>query len=371
MTDTALPLTSNYLSLLESRVPMIDVRAPVEFQTGARPFAKNLPLLEDKERHDVGVCYKRNGQEAAIALGHKLVCGDVKESRVQAWKAFTEAHPTAVLYCARGGLRSELSQQWLADAGVVIPRVEGGFKSLRAFLLNYLAYACRTQEFILLSGMTGTGKTEIIKTLDRSIDLEHLANHKGSSFGRPLDQQPAQIDFENSLILDLMRIRERSPQLSIILEDESHNIGGCHLPRPFVTAMNESPKVVIELTFEERIDKLWQEYVVDRYAETVAYHGEHGERAFADYLKDSVFRIRKRLGGQRTKDILALIETAIERQHEDGFAGHREWLEVLTANYYDPMYRYQLDKHKHRIVFRGNRQEVLQWLDEAPSRQAG
>ncbi len=375
MTDSALPLTRDYLRLLCNRVPMIDVRAPVEFQTGALPFAKNLPLLANRERHEVGICYRKHGQDAAIALGHRLVCGSVKERRVQSWKAFMDAHPDAVLYCARGGLRSKLSQQWLSDAGIDCPRVEGGFKNLRAFLLDYLTDACSKQEFILLSGMTGTGKTDIIKTLSRSIDLERLANHKGSSFGQPLDEQPAQIDFENTLVLDLMGIREHDPHGSIILEDESHNIGGRHLPHVFVQAMRNSPMVVIELDFDERIETLWQEYVVDRYAQTVAHVGEQAEeqadQQFADYLRNSLLRIRKRLGGQRTKDILALMEVAIERQHADGFASHRQWLQDLTASYYDPMYRYQLDKNQHRIAFRGNRQAVMQWLAEAAHRQVG
>lgn len=345
---------------------MIDVRSPVEFHTGALPFAKNLPLLTDNERRQVGICYKQNGQNAAINLGHKLVCGALKESRVQAWRAFVETHPNAALYCARGGLRSQMSQQWLADAGIICPRIEGGYKSLRAFLLNYLADACRTEKFILLSGMTGTGKTDIIKTLDRSIDLEGAANHKGSSFGRPLNEQPAQIDFETSLILDLIEIRERGLMHSIILEDESRNIGKRYIPVPLAEAMSISPIVLIELTFEERINNLWQEYVVDRYKKTIAYYSENAEQAFSDYLTESILRIKKRLGGQRTKEILTLMQTAIERQHEDDFASHRLWLQAITADYYDPMYCYQLDKRKHRVVFRGNHQEVIQWISETP-----
>lgn len=345
---------------------MIDVRAPIEFKTGALPFADNLPLLADIERHQVGICYKQQGQDAAIALGHKLVGGAVKESRVQAWQNFLKNHPNGVLYCARGGLRSRLSQQWLADAGVVCPRIEGGYKSLRGFLLDYLEDVCRREKFILLSGMTGTGKTDIIKTLNRSVDLEGAANHKGSSFGRPLDEQPAQIDFENTVILDLINIRERSPQRSIILEDESHNIGGRHIPLPLVKAMSVSPMVVIELTFEERIEKLWQEYVVDRYTETSACFGESADQVFSDHLTESLLRAKKRLGGQKTKEILALMEMAIKRQHDDSFASHRLWLEAIIADYYDPMYRYQLNKHKHRVIFRGNHQDVVQWLTEVP-----
>ncbi len=224
MTAAALPLTNDYQRLLLDRVPMIDVRAPIEFQAGALPFATNLPLMVDDERHQVGICYKEKGQKEAIALGHELVCGASKEARVDAWRVFLVTNPTAVLYCARGGLRSQLSQQWLADAGIDCPRVEGGYKHLRGFLIEQLNAVCSTENLVVLSGMTGTGKTDIIKTLPCSIDLEGAANHKGSSFGRPLDEQPAQIDFENNVILELMSVRHQHPGRSIIVEDESRNI---------------------------------------------------------------------------------------------------------------------------------------------------
>ncbi|MFM1571059.1 MAG: tRNA 2-selenouridine(34) synthase MnmH [Porticoccaceae bacterium] len=364
MNHLRLPSTAEYQSLLLGNIPMIDVRAPIEFITGGLPFATNLPFIVDDERQEIGICFKEKGQEAALALGHKRVNGIVKNQRVEAWQLFLVEHPNAVLYCARGGLRSQLSQQWLADVGITCPRIEGGYKSLRAFMQQSLVHCCETQNFVLLSGMTGTGKTDIIKSLDISIDLEGAANHKGSSFGRPLGEQPAQIDFENQIILDLMQVQHKYPERSIIIEDESRNIGGRHLPQPLTVAMAESPMVVIDLPFEERIDKLWQEYVIERYQQTMAYHQESGEQIFADYLIDSLLRVKKRLGGERTKEILALMEGAIKSQHQDQFASHRDWLGAITADYYDPMYLYQLDKRKHRIAFRGNHQEVIQWLHE-------
>ena len=110
---------------------MIDVRAPIEFASGALPSAVNLPLMSNEERHRVGICYKEQGQAAAIKLGHSLVTGALKDQRIDAWRAFMAENPSAVLYCARGVLRSQLSQDWLADAGIICPKVEGGFKSLR------------------------------------------------------------------------------------------------------------------------------------------------------------------------------------------------------------------------------------------------
>ena len=365
MSKIALPATNDYLNLLLNGSPLIDVRAPIEYQYGALPFAINLPLMTNDERHEIGICYREHGQNAALALGHKRVCGAKKEARVNAWQVFFKANPSAVLYCARGGLRSRISQQWLADAGIQCPRVEGGYKKLRSFLIEQINEICKTTKLVLLSGMTGTGKTQLIKTLPRTIDLEGAANHKGSSFGRPLDEQPAQIDFENKVALELMAVRHRHPECSIIVEDESRNIGGRHLPIPLSDAMAVSSMVVIELPFEQRIEKLWQEYVIERYRHTLSYHGNNAEQAFADYLKDSLLRVKKRLGGQKTKDIFTLMNSALELQHNDAFASHKNWLRAITSDYYDPMYLYQLEKHSDRVVFKGNHQEVSQWLASA------
>jgi tRNA 2-selenouridine synthase len=395
--NSHLPTSKAYKEILLHNTPMIDVRAPMEFAKGALPGAVNLPFINDQERHLIGLCYKEKGQQAAINLGHQLVAGDIKKQRVMAWEQFLDKHPNALIYCARGGLRSQISQQWLLSSGIECKRIAGGFKLMRQFLLQYLDDTCSRGGFTLLSGMTGTGKTDILKTLNTSIDLEGHANHKGSSFGRQLSEQPAQIDFENNLTIALLNVREKHCGKRLILEDESRNIGGLHLPVVLSAAMATSDMVVIDLPIEERIEKLWQEYVVQRYAQTLAhYHvlcqqgegeaqqGRHsagqmvdqsayqnagqdlGEQAFADHLYDSLLRIQKRLGSERTKEILSLMKAALQCQHIDNFHSHKDWLRAITVDYYDPMYRYQLEKNEDRVVFRGNRQRVMQWLQETP-----
>lgn len=344
---------------------MIDVRAPVEFAGGSLPSAVNLPLMNNDERHQVGLRFKNNGQQSAIELGHRLVSGETKTQRVQRWCDFMSANAGAVMYCARGGLRSQLSQEWLAEAGAECPRIEGGYKSLRGFLLQYLIDYCANNRFTILSGMTGTGKTEIIHLLPNGVDLEGAANHKGSSFGRPLDEQPVQIDFENRIAIDLLKVSDQHPDTAVVLEDESRNIGARHLPHYFADKMALGQFAVIEMDFEERLERLWQEYVVERYLKTMAFFGADGEHEFACYLRDSLLRIQKRLGGQRTKELLASMDNAIAVQHSDNFASHRHWLSVITRDYYDPMYCYQLEKKKDRVVFRGSRDAVIEWLQHS------
>lgn len=121
----------DYRALLLADTPLIDVRAPIEFEQGAMPGAINLPLMMDDERAAVGTYYKRQGADAALALGHRLVCGDIRQQRLEAWKAAYQRFPNGYLCCARGGQRSHIVQRWLKETGIDCPLIEGGYKALR------------------------------------------------------------------------------------------------------------------------------------------------------------------------------------------------------------------------------------------------
>ena len=124
----------NLESLLRDDTPLIDTRSPVEFAKGSLPTAINLPLLMNDEREAVGTCYEEHGQEAAVRLGHELVSGERKAERVEAWQCFASQHPEGALFCFRGGMRSEIAQRWLKDAGVDYPRIKGGYTAMRRWL---------------------------------------------------------------------------------------------------------------------------------------------------------------------------------------------------------------------------------------------
>ena len=148
--------STDYRELFLNDTPMMDMRAPVEFARGAFPSAINLPLMNDLERQKVGTCYKQHGQQAAIALGHQLVSGHTKDERLAAWAAFARAHPEGYLYCFRGGLRSQIVQQWLKEeAGIHYPKVVGGYKAMRNFLLQTTQGAVNECSFVLVGGLTG------------------------------------------------------------------------------------------------------------------------------------------------------------------------------------------------------------------------
>jgi tRNA 2-selenouridine synthase len=354
----------DYRSLFLSGAPLMDVRAPVEYSKGAFPCAVNRPLMDDVERQKVGTCYKLKGQQAALELGHSLVSGRIKEARIQAWADFARNNPEGYLYCFRGGLRSQIAQQWLlSEAGIAYPRVAGGYKALRTFLMESLLQAVEECRFVLVGGMTGTGKTEVIAQLDDSVDLEGHANHRGSSFGKRATLQPSQIDFENSLAIDLLK-RRANGQGRFVLEDESRLIGRCSLPFELHQAMQHFPMVWLEDTLEGRVERILKDYVVDLAAEFSREHGQdNGFSLFAEQLRKSLSNIAKRLGGERYQRLDEIMGEALAVQLSNGDVGqHREWIRALLAEYYDPMYAYQRENKSGRILFAGDQQEVVTYL---------
>ncbi|MCW8886962.1 MAG: tRNA 2-selenouridine(34) synthase MnmH [Motiliproteus sp.] len=361
---TARPDSNDYLSLFLNDIPMMDVRAPIEYQKGAFPNTVNLPLMDDEEREKVGTCYKQDGQDAAIALGHQLVCGDLKQQRVESWKQFAEQNPDGYLYCFRGGLRSRVTQQWLAEAGIDYPFISGGYKAMRRFLIDHIEAEAKERDFVVISGRTGTGKTKVIDRVPQSIDLEGLANHRGSSFGRRVTPQPSQIDFENSLAIALLKLRQSTPGM-LMVEDESVSIGSAHVPSELFETMKRSPLVVLEESMEVRIDTVIEDYVEGLSEEYIAHYGEEGMDRYGDYMLAGMDRIRKRLGAERYQQIKAMMAEALSEQQQSGdLEKHRAWIEALLDQYYDRMYDYQLSKKQERVVFKGDRQAIVDWFQD-------
>lgn len=359
------PDTDDYLSLFLNDVPLMDVRAPVEFTRGSFPNAENAPLMNDDERHRVGICYKEEGQDQAIKLGHQLVSGDIKAQRLEAWKRFVAQHPEGYLFCFRGGLRSRLTQQWIQEAGIDYPLVTGGYKALRRFLIDSLEQLVEKSEFRILSGRTGTGKTRVLQNLPNPVDLEGLANHRGSSFGRQVTPQPSQIDFENRLAVAMLKAHHRTGG-PVYLEDESRLVGRCALPDSLRRRMAEAPLMVLEQPLEQRIAIIREDYVESMCADYVRRDGEQaGWLNFRDYLLSALDRIRKRLGGERHTQLRASMETALEQQqNRHDTRGHDAWIQALLEDYYDPMYDYQLSQKQGRILVRGGPDTIIDWASK-------
>jgi tRNA 2-selenouridine synthase len=366
MDDSELQQTDDYRALFLNDVPLLDVRAPVEFAEGAFPTARNHPLMNDIERHEVGIAYKEQGQDSAVELGERLVSGKLKTQRIAQWRSFLARHPDAILYCFRGGMRSKISQRWLQEeAGINCPRVHGGYKAMRRFLLDQLTENSTNCQPVVIGGRTGVGKTRLLAACQRMIDLEALANHRGSAFGHHPSPQPTQIDFENALSIQLMK-RVADSNAAFAVEDESRNVGSRHVPPVFFARLETAPLVLLEASMDERIAITLDEYVNEALAEHQNAFGEdEGFRAWAEYLLNSIDRIRRRLGGDRHVEVRGLLENALAKQSSSGdVAAHRDWIAQLLGGYYDGMYQYQLEKKAERIVFRGERAEVADFLHD-------
>ncbi|WP_417778412.1 tRNA 2-selenouridine(34) synthase MnmH [Stutzerimonas xanthomarina] len=357
--------TDKFAELFLNDVPMMDARAPVEFAKGAFPGVVNLPLMNDLERQKVGTCYKQQGQQAAIELGHRLVSGQVKDERIQAWADFARNNPQGYIYCFRGGLRSQLVQQWLkTEAGIDYPRVTGGYKAMRHFLLDTIEHAAAHDNFVLVGGMTGTGKTEVLARLEDGVDLEGIANHRGSSFGKRATPQPVQIDFENALAIRLLKMQKAGAR-QFVLEDEARLVGRCSIPLPLFQGMQHYPLVWLEDSFDGRVDRILKDYVIDLCEEFTAEYGEEGFTAFAERLQQSLVNISKRLGGECYTRLAAIMDQALAEQASNGSVElHRGWIETLLRQYYDPMYAYQRESKAARIEFVGQQDAVVEFLRE-------
>lgn len=359
-----LPVITDLDSLFAQAIPLMDVRAPIEYQAGTIPTAENHPILDDDQRHIVGRCYKQQGQQAAIERGHTLIQAAAKQQRIQAWQHYATQHPEGALYCFRGGLRSKISQQWLYEAtGIAYPRIQGGYKAMRNHLIQQLETDAQQMRPIIMAGRTGVGKTLFLQRLRPHLDLEQLAYHRGSAFGQHATPQPSQVNFENALSLALHKLVQ-SEQTYFISEDESRNIGARHIPTCFYTAYRQAPLIELQATIEQRITITQQTYVQETLAEYQQWLGPtQGFAAWAEQLNNSLARIQKRLGGVNYKKIQQALTYAIQQHHQD-ISCHRDWIAPLLLDYYDSMYQYQLDQKQQRIIFRGDQWTIYDYLHQ-------
>ena len=361
-----LPQTDDYRSILLSDTPLLDVRAPVEFNQGAFPCTENFPLINDQEREAIGICYKKQGQDEAIKLGHELVRDEVKSSRVKHWQDFFERYPHGVLYCFRGGMRSKISQQWIYEqTGKIYPRIKGGYKAMRRFLIDELEVSTQQVSPVMLGGRTGIGKTLLLHELKQQIDLEGIYHHRGSVFGKHVTPQPPQIAIENTLSIELLKLLDKKHS-QIVFEDEGTNIGSRLIPDVLYQKMKQSPLILLEASVDERVDITFQEYIIESLAEHQQHHGEEaGFESWSEQLQLSFDKIQRRLGGVRYKELKTLLTDAIQQQITSGDSEHhKQWIKTLLVDYYDPMYDFQTQKKLDRVVFKGQKDDVLAYLKQ-------
>jgi tRNA 2-selenouridine synthase len=299
---------------LSEIIPVADVRSPSEFNTGHIPGAVNIPLFNNDERAAVGTIYKKEGRIPAILAGLKHASPSLSTKLEQALEIAKDRK--LLVHCWRGGMRSE-AMAWLFSLGDIdVEILDGGYKSYRHNVIESLS---EKRKMIVLGGMTGSSKTHILKQLkgfgQQVIDLEGLANHKGSAFGS-LGQmaQPSTEQFSNILFNELKQTDRNFP---FWIEDESRNIGTVFMPEKFYLNMQDTPAIVLLMDVKTRLPRLIKEY--STYP--------------AESLKASIMKISKRLGGDNTRDAITAVESG-------DFARAIE----ITLYYYDKAYLFGLKK---------------------------
>lgn len=355
--------TEDFKQLFLNNVPLLDVRAPIEFNQGAFPHSINAPLLDDQQRELIGTKYKNAGQDEAIKLGTGLVTPEIKQQRLQQWGEFCQQNPKGYLYCFRGGLRSRITQQWLADNGIDYPYVKGGYKALRRYLIEALDTSIKQVPFVRIAGRTGSGKTHVLLKMRHYLDFEGIAQHKGSAFGRNVhDSQPTPINFENEISIQMLKHRENHPDKTLYVEDEGRMIGRCVMTDNLHQKMVDSPSIVLLESDENRVKNITQDYVDDLWPDYQRVYGEQAEEKFSEFCLISLERIQKRLGLERYKEVKIQLEKGLkclfEEQKSDDFYPA---FEILLTQYYDPMYEYQMTKRDGHVIFEGNSDEIIEW----------
>ena len=312
---------SEYIKLAES-VPIVDVRSPGEYAKGHIPGAYSIPLFSNDERAAVGTAYVQQSKEEAIKLGYKYVTPKlewfISESRKLAPDGIIAVH------CWRGGMRSKSFAQHLSDNGFTkVYVITGGYKAFR----NHALESFKTDaDICILGGYTGSGKTRILNELkeqgEQIIDLEGLANHKGSAFGRIGDgNQPTIEQFENNLFWEW---KDLDYTKTIWIEDESHRIGLVNIPMNFFENMRRHPVIFLDVSRAARARFLVKDY-------------SEADKAM---LRDSILRIQKRLGGLNTRYALEHLE-------------ENELFEVamICLIYYDKYYLRGLKNREHQDIY--------------------
>ncbi len=299
---------------------IIDVRSESEFAEATIPGAVNLPLLNDSQRAEVGKLYKEKGAGEARELGLRLVSPRLSEM-VRQFSELSREGPL-VVFCWRGGMRSKSVCSLLESMDLPVYRLVGGYKAYRRYVNEYLARPLR-HKVVVIHGLTGVGKTEVLHELRRrslpAVDLEGLANNRGSVFGQiGMHPQPSQKMFDGLLVKELAYWEAAG---FIIVECESRRIGRIILPETLTESMKNGIKILAYCPLNVRMERIKRIY---------SSKNEFGLVDNKEELKNAIKALERRIGKQRTAEFCRMVD----------MGKLNEVVEHLLVNYYDPLYRY-------------------------------
>ncbi len=325
-----------FLRLQARGLPLLDVRSPAEFAKGHIPGACNLPVFSDEERAAVGIAHARGGNDAAVRAGLELA-GPQLADKLDAARRLARGGREVLMHCWRGGMRSG-SMAWLLETGgFVVHLLSGGYKAYRTHVRAVLQRPARV---LVLSGMTGCGKTDILQAMARMgsqvVDLEGLAGHRGSAFGGVgLPAQPGNEAVENALHAQWARLNFSRP---VWVEDESRRIGTVTLCDEFFSHIENGRLVLVELPMPLRVRRL------------VRMYADGGHDAA---LLRGLERIARRLGSATCRNCADAVK---EGRYIDAVS--------MILSYYDKAYTHQIERRAANIVQR------IMLKDDTPEKAA-
>ena len=308
----------------------IDVRTEKEYNDDHILNAHNIPLFSNDEHHEVGTIYKKEGKPEAIDKGFDFVSPKLKDMYREV-KELSNQYDHVVIYCARGGMRSGSFANLLSSIGIDLYKLEGGYKSYRNYVLDYLKNIMDKKQFIVLHGLTGVGKTELLVELEKNnidiIDLEQMAKNTGSVFGFITfdEKPPTQKTFETRIFNSLFY----SKTDFIFIESESKRVGHVLVPNEIYDAIiRDGYHILIECNIGDRVKRLCKDYIYDRNEGNI------------DVLRECIGRFKKRLGQKKVDEYTQLLD---DKKYE-------ELVEKYLIEYYDPLYMHSVNQYKYNEI---------------------
>jgi len=291
----------------------IDVRSPGEYEHDHIPGSVNLPIFDNDERSEIGTLYRASGRDTAIIRGLGIAGGKLEKiiNEISMYSGMD-----IVLLCFRGGMRSASLCSLLNSLGIRVCRLYQGYKGYRRYIANAISSVRVKPPLFVLHGLTGAGKTDIIRKLPNSIDLEGMAGHRSSIFGGIGLKAHSQKKFESLLMQKIILIEN---ERCAVIEGESRKIGDLHIPQTLYKQMLESPGIMIETPIELRADIIVREYTKDINRVEVL---------------EIVKSLGPKLGGKKVEKLIDLFESDALRQ----------FVLLLLELYYDPLYRHTVEK---------------------------
>lgn len=316
--------------VLQDKYQCIDVRSPAEFEESHIPNALHLPLFTDAEREEIGTIYKQQGTTQAKWKAMEVVAPKIPAMMHQLREVIQQGKEP-VIYCWRGGMRSKSVALFASLTGLSVARLIGGYKSYRHYILEQMKddslHALTLPKMIVFHGMTGIGKTELLLRLAERgwpvLNLEQLANHRGSVFGAFGHWQAHNQKTFDSLLFDrLMKLRN---QPIVLIEAESKRIGKVVLPEFIMEAKEKGLHLLLTAEMPVRVERIYDEYVKPY------VHAPW----FVDKVNAALTVIQKRM----SNELRSHIKQALENKDYYSF------IKLILENYYDPMYAHKQDEY--------------------------